>query len=107
MVAFVKCQQCGQGFRPVRASATFCSAKCRAAANREKSTGKSVLEPLTQSKPSTAADHTGHQIYPHTHVRLEDGTLKPCSGRFFCETDAEWFSAPPCHGEVPLRGLQP
>ena len=39
------CHQCGESFQPKRSTARFCSARCRKAAQRERSTGPAQGDP--------------------------------------------------------------
>jgi len=111
MTAYANCANpdCGRQFKPFRSTAKFCSAKCRAAAARERDTA-SEPTPVTTAAYRTrpvqgAGKHEGHMIHPHTHPVLDAGAhkgeRKPCSGRYWCTDCSEWFSAPPCHGTVP------
>jgi hypothetical protein len=66
--------------------------------------------PVAYGLPRNPGKHAGHSIHPHKHdTRSEDGKLKPCSGRWFCETcrdpvkgyPGEWFTAQRCYEGQP------
>ena len=56
---------------------------------------------VAQRKKADGPDygvHGGHHVVPHRHVPVE-GVVKPCSGRFRCESCRVWFAGPLCHEE--------